>query len=212
MSDAPEITGNRRRTATRKGGRETAARIVEAAHDLLRTDGLSAFSMRGIAKRADVRLASVQYHFPTMEHLVRALIALNTRRYTEDYRRAVESRSGSPRERLEAVIAFNLEDIQESDTRRFFIHLWPLLESLDGFSGSLLIELYSAQFALLSERISDLHPDLAPAEAKRRAELIAALIEGMFITLPPTKETRRDLDILQKRAIRLCMAIADGKA
>lgn len=207
MNELPAIATNRRRIT----GQETAARIVAAAYELLRSERFSAFSMRGIAKRAEVRLASVQYHFPTMEDLIRALIALNTRRYTDAYRTAVENRGDSARERLEAVIAFNLEDIQKSDTRRFFIRLWPLLESLDDFSGSLLTELYSAQFALLSERIRDAHPEIVPAEAKRRAELVAALIEGMFITLPPTKETRPQRNILRKRAIRLCMAIADGE-
>lgn len=201
---------NRRRTAVRRSGRETAARITQAAYDLLRTEGLSEFSLRGIAKRAGVRLASVQYHFPSLEDLVRDIIALNARKYAEDYERAIGSRDGTPRDRLEAVIAFNLEDIQSRETRRFFIHLWSLLESLDGFSGSLLAELYAAQFALLSERVEELHPRLDPDEARRRAELIAALIEGMFITLPHTGDSRSGFDIVQRRAVRLCMAIADG--
>ncbi len=204
-------TGTARRTAVRQGGRETAARIVEAAYDLLRTGGLTEFSLRGIAKRANVRLASVQYYFPTMEHVVREIIALNARKYADQYRRAIGMKAGSARERLEAVIAFNLEDIQTPETRRFFIHLWPLLESLDGFSGSLLAELYSHQFALLSERVKDLHPRLDDAEAKRRSELIAALIEGMFITLPQAGDDSPDFELVQKRAVRLCMAIADGK-
>ena len=199
-----------RRTAVRRNGQETAARIIEAAYDLLRTGSLTEFSMRGIAKRANVRLASVQYYFPATEDLVRAVIDLNARKYAEEYQRAIGSRGGSARERLEAVIAFNLEDIQSSATRRFFINLWPLLESLDGFSGSLLAELYSHQFALLGERLKELHPKLDDSEARYRAELIAALIEGMFITLPQT-ETGHDFELVQQRAVRLCMAIADGR-
>ena len=73
----------------RRGGQETAARIVEAAYQLLRTGSLSDYSMRAIAKRAGVRLASVQYHFPTMEHVVRAIVTLNARKYADGYERAV---------------------------------------------------------------------------------------------------------------------------
>ena len=201
--------GTASRRAVRDSGRATAARIVEAAYQLLRTEGRGEFSMRRVARQADVRLASVQYYFPAMPDLVRAIIALNARLYTDAYRLAVSTSGGDARARLEAVLAFNLDDIQQVETRRLFIHLWSLLESLDGFSGSLLAELYQPQFTLLSERILDLHPGIDRAEAQRRAELVAALIEGMFITLPKT-EAACGFDRVKDSAMRLCLAIADG--
>jgi AcrR family transcriptional regulator len=201
------VAGTRR--AVRESGRATAARIVEAAYRLLRTQGLGEFSMRRVAKEANVRLAGVQYYFPAMQDLVREIIALNARLYSDAYHRAVAAHGRDARGRLEAIIAFNLDDIQDIETRGFFIHLWSLLETLDGFSGSLLAELYEAQFALLRERIVDLHPRINASEAQRRAELVAALIEGMFITLPKTGADS-GFDRVKESAMQLCLAIADG--
>lgn len=199
-----------RRTAVRPAGRETSSRIVEAAYRLLRTGPLTSFSLRATARAANVRLAGVQYYFPSMADLVRGIIALNARLYADAYREAV-ARAETPRARFEAVIRFNLRDIQQTDTRRFFVQLWALMESLDGFSGSLLNELYAAQVALLGERIAELHPRIDEREARRRAELVAALIEGMFITLPEAGERPDAFDARRETILRLCSALADGR-
>ena len=63
----------RRGTATRQPGKETAARLVEAAYELLESQNLERFSMRSVAQRADVSLANLQYYFPTRSALDQAL-------------------------------------------------------------------------------------------------------------------------------------------
>ena len=199
------------RTAVRDTGRATALRIIEAARDILQEDGVREFSMRGIAKRAGVRLANVQYYFPSSGDIVRGVMELVAQGYRRAYAELVDENTGDARKQFEAVIRFNLVDIVQPSTRRLFIHLWPLLESEGQFSGKLLLELYSVQFQLLSERIQNMHARVPADEARRRAELIAALIEGLFITLPPTAESKVDIGNLQDRAVRLSFAIADGE-
>jgi AcrR family transcriptional regulator len=66
-------TGVRQGTATRRAGKETAARLVAAAHDQLEAETLERFSMRNVAERAGVSLANLQYYFPRREDLLRAL-------------------------------------------------------------------------------------------------------------------------------------------
>jgi AcrR family transcriptional regulator len=198
-------SGKRAETPTHAATGSTPERIAEAAYDLLRTGGVSAFSLRAVAKRANVRLASVQYHFPSLSALAQAIIHLNRRKYFEAYERAAAS-AETPRDRLTAVIRFNLQDIQSSETRRFFVHFWSLLESIDGYSGDLLAALYAPQFEMLAAHITDLHPELPRSETAIRAQLIGALIEGMFITLPPVGGGAAT----QRQALDLCLSIADG--
>ncbi|MEO7943515.1 MAG: TetR family transcriptional regulator, partial [Marmoricola sp.] len=51
---------------------------MEATLDVIRTDGISAVSYRGVAARAEVPLGSVTYYFPTLEGLI--LSALDSTR------------------------------------------------------------------------------------------------------------------------------------
>ncbi|WP_136163063.1 TetR/AcrR family transcriptional regulator [Sphingomonas flavalba] len=199
------------RATTGRTGNATARRIVEAALETLSVAGIRDFTMRGIAKRAGVRLSGVQYYFPTMEALVLALIDHVVQRYRDAYAAALTGETDAAA-RLKAVIAFNLSDIAREDTRRLFVNLWPLLETQADYSGSLTLKLYAPQFALLGERILDLRPGIGADEARRRAELISAVIEGLFVTLPPTAESSGDIAHLQDRVIALCLAIATGDA
>jgi AcrR family transcriptional regulator len=53
---------------------ETRARIVQAAVDLYTEIGISATTMREVARRADVAPATALNHFPTREELDRAVL------------------------------------------------------------------------------------------------------------------------------------------
>jgi AcrR family transcriptional regulator len=53
---------------------ETRARIIQAAVDLYTSIGISATTMREVARRADVAPATALNHFPTREDLDRAVL------------------------------------------------------------------------------------------------------------------------------------------
>src|SRR5918993_1521411 len=46
------------------------SRILEATLDMIKTDGISAVSYRGVAAHAEVPLGSMTYYFPTLEGLI----------------------------------------------------------------------------------------------------------------------------------------------
>lgn len=198
-------------TAIRSGGKATAQRIVQAAQDSLSGDGIRDFTMRGIAKRAELRLANVQYYFPTMNDLILALIDFIVERYREAYAQIAKDEL-APRDHLRMIVELNLEDITNISTRRLFINLWPLLETESDFTGDLTHKLYSVQFDLLKQRILAIHPSLPTEEAVRRAKVISALIEGLFVTLPPTRESQDSITDIRGRVLDLCLKIADGEA
>lgn len=203
---------SRRATATRRNGQATAARIVHAARELLMNEGYAQFSMRNVALRAGVHLANVQYYFKTREELVRALLEDTGARYRASYD---ELNSRAPADRLarfQAVVDFNLKDIATRETRRYFIQLWALLATLDGDSGSLMNELYAIDIQQLSECIADLAPQVEPAEVRRRASLLAALIEGMVVVRSAHSESPAELKRLMARTRAAALQIGLGLA
>ncbi len=199
-----------RGTPARRANNETAARIVLAARETLMDEGYAQFSMRNVAARAGVHLANVQYYFKTREDLVRALLDDTGARYRAAYD---ELRAHAPADRVarfEAIVDFNLKDIATWETRRYFIQLWALLTTIDGDSGGLMDDLYAIDIQQLSECIADLAPDTEPAEIRRRASVLAAMIEGMVVVRGAHSRSPPELKRLMSRARAVAMQIALG--
>ncbi len=170
-------------TATRQAGRSTARRIIQAAHDLLETQILDKFSMRSVAEQAGVSLANLQYYFPRREDLLHALFADIAEQYSQAYAAFQnEGDEQSPLERFEQILRYNLEDISRQQTRQFFLQLWALAGSMDGFRGIYLEDLYQYDIEQLSAHIQALHSNpLSDATIRLKATQIAAMIEGMMV-------------------------------
>ena len=54
--------------------KNTAQRILDVARDIVRNRGYSAFSYADIAEQVGIRKASIHYHFPSKDKLVRTLV------------------------------------------------------------------------------------------------------------------------------------------
>jgi AcrR family transcriptional regulator len=200
----------KRGATVRRAGNDTAARIVLAARELLMTKGYAQFSMRNVAARAGLHLANVQYYFKTREDLVEALVADTGERYRSSYE---ELRAKGPTDRearFEAVVKFNLEDIATAETRRYFIQLWALLTEIDGRAGHLMNDLYAIDIQQLSDCIADLVPQADAAEVRRRASILAAMIEGMVVVRGAHSRNPAELRKLMARAQGVAMQIALG--
>lgn len=204
-------TGVRRGTATSKGGKETAAKLVAAAHDLLATDNFERFSMRNVAERAGVNLANLQYYFPRKEDLAQALYLDAGQRYQAAYRELLARAPADPHQRFEILLRWNMQDIGKKSTRQFFIQFWALLGSLDDFGGSYLKLLYDIDISQLSEHIKGIQPDISRAQVRQRATLIAAMIEGLMVVTGDLGDTSQKRKSLYDAAIAAMMAIALGK-
>jgi len=194
----------------RRPGNDTAARIVLAARELLMTEGYAQFSMRNVAARAGLHLANVQYYYKTREDLVKALLDDTGERYRSSYE---ELRSNAPADRearFKAIVEFNLEDIATTETRRYFIQLWALLTEIDGRAGHLMHDLYAIDIQQLSDCIADLVPDTDEAEVRRRASVLAAMIEGMVVVRGAHSRNPAELRKLMARAQGMAMQIALG--
>jgi len=200
-----------KRAATgRRAGNDTAARIVLAARELLMTGGYAQFSMRNVAARAGLHLANVQYYYKTREDLVKALLDDTGERYRSSYEELRAKGPADREARFKAVVEFNLKDIATAETRRYFIQLWALLTEIDGRVGHLMNDLYAIDIQQLSDCIADLVPDADAAEVRRRASILAAMIEGMVVVRGAHSRNPAELKKLMARAQGMAMQIALG--
>jgi AcrR family transcriptional regulator len=196
-------------TATRRSGQAAVQRILRSAHALLARSGYAQFSMRNVAARAGLHLANLQYYFPTRDALLDALLQDIGRRYRDAYRCCLDQAGADRAARFAAILNFNLEDIGKRSTRRYFVQLWALLDGLDRSSGRRLKELYEIDIEQLSERIHELDTQASATEVRRRATLLAAMIEGLMVVRgahsSDAKETGKLLD--EARALGFAIAL-----
>lgn len=80
----------------------TAQQILDVAHEILRNRGYSAFSYADISERVGIRKASIHYHFPAKEDLVRTLV----QQYRVQMARSCDRISQSPTNPHDRLMAF----------------------------------------------------------------------------------------------------------
>lgn len=204
-------SANRTARVTTRPTKETARRIVGVARAVLMKEGYAQFSMRNVAAEAGMRLANVQYYFPTRSDLVRALMQDTEERYAAAYRECLLKAPPDRHERFNAFMDFSLADVANPDTRRFITQMWALLDTMDADSGHLLNEFYEMDIAALSERVAELDPNCPAAEVRRRATLLAAVIEGLVIVRGAHSPSPAEMKRLTARARTLGMQIALGR-
>jgi AcrR family transcriptional regulator len=209
--DASRSIPIRAGTGKRQSGQAAARRIVKSAQALLATRGASQFSMRNVAAHAGLHLANLQYYFPTRDALVAALLQDVGHRYWQAYQRCLRSAPQESVARFEAVLAFNLQDIGRRSTRRYFIQLWALLDGLDARSGRRLNTLYETDIAQLSALIAEIDPRAGAAEVRRRATLLAAMLEGLMVVRGAHCTEAREMNDLMQQAQELGFSIAAGR-
>jgi len=103
---------------------ETVASIIEAAAQVLETEGLEGFNTNSVARRAGVSIGSLYQYFPGKDALTVALMRSETKRFYDEAAAALDQRSGkaaleyligaSVRQQLQRPMLARLLDVEES--------------------------------------------------------------------------------------------------
>lgn len=103
--DAPRDPGRRPGRSPRPDGDATRARIIEAAGQLFGDQGLAETTSKAIAAKAEVDLASINYHFGSRDGLYEAVLAEAHRRLVSlEELQAIVSAAETPQARLRKLI------------------------------------------------------------------------------------------------------------
>lgn len=174
-----------RRKFRREGEERRRQDLVEATLDCVAEHGLQGATVRAIALRAGVTAGLIRHYFPGKEELLQAAYAAVMGRMTELAKTALATVEQEPRRRLAAFVAANLAP-PVVDTRTFSI--WA---SFIGRAGSdpVLGIAHRAGYlgfrdeveALVAEVYSGAGRKAAPAELRRLAIAINAIIDGLWV-------------------------------
>lgn len=186
---------------------DRVAEILHAARQTLINDGYAEFSLRKIASRIGIRLASLQYHFRTKEELLRALLAETSARYEERLVPILANPQLTPRSRFLKAIDWLVAYNRQEDNARFFSQLWALATH-DAYAAAIVDEMYTGYRHVLAELIQALNPSLKPEVREQRAGLLAGMIDGASFFVGPWIPQHAELRDIEKELKKFALKLA----
>lgn len=175
--------------------------ILDEARRVLSRDGYAAFTLRKVATDAGVPLGTLQHYFPTRELLLTTVINQTVLGFNEGYERLTAGPAPAI-EKLMSIIDLVLHEIEEWDTRAFFLEVTAVAVH-ERFAADALTQSHRVYLGLLSRLVGEINPTLGVRECELRALLIAAQIEGlMMFGKEATASGQVDQEAL-RRAVKL---------
>jgi AcrR family transcriptional regulator len=176
-----------RKTPTQSRSEDTVASIVEAAAQVLESDGFEGFNTNAVAARAGVSIGSLYQYFPGKDALTVALIRRETRRFYEDAAVALTQRSGKAA--LEYLIGAS---VRQQLQRPMLARLLDIAEGRPALRDEVGNPEVAAVVVEVIRRVAPRHarPDVAAGD-------LLAMVRGMVDAAGERGE--RDLDDLERR-------------
>lgn len=194
----------------KKAGLARRAEIIKVAGAILAREGAGGLSLRSVANEVGIKLASLQYYFPTFASLIEALVDDIASRHADGLNSITKAPGLSAKGRLEAVLRWLAVDApDEAEDARLEVQFWALAHVNDDARAAL-FRYHGLYIDYLTDLIENAFPDLPPKETRARAISIASLLEGsiLFVDLVDDAEARIEDFKPIYQAVRL---IAFGK-
>lgn len=168
------------------------AQFLEVARKLMVEEGLSAVTMRRIAREAGISPGNLHYHFPSHDLLLEELFDSILEPYLNMFEVLKAESRDDPMTALKAVLEYVLDDLGHKETTMFFPELW-VLANRDDKAAQQMRKLYDTYMDVLIGLIGNARPDLGETRVKEIALFICASIEGqtVFIGYETTHKQHR---------------------
>lgn len=167
----------------------TASSILDKGAKVIVSGGGGALTMRAVAKEADIKLASLQYHFKTFDQFVETLFAREFGHVAESVWQTLERLEAKKLLPIEALRRAAESYMPPENTsgqveHRIYFHLIAFCSynSAAHAKAESFYRFYNTVFAYLVSRVN---PALTVAECRARAILITSTLEGtaLYTTL-----------------------------
>lgn len=211
MARTPARTRAPYRETKRLSARERTAIILSAAKSIIVREGFSKFSLRYTAEKSGIRLATLQYYFPTKKRLFRAVFEDALREEGERIKRLIRSSDGSAEGILRARVSGQFRANLREETAGFFYQLWARAR-LDEFAAELVDEFYERNVETVAGMIGEVNPAISAPEAKRRATLVMAVLEGMMLLCDIEKRRSGEFESAERYVVDAIVRIVSFPA
>ncbi len=172
--------------------------ILQAAIEIIASDGHANLSMRALARASGMKLGALQYHFRTWEDLLQALAEFIAGEYDQAFDALAEN-SASPG--LRETVRFLLLDTSADATlqsNRLFPQLWAMGQ-VEPVMQSLLDDIYRRYLDTLKQGFADAGSDAPRAEALA----FMSMVEGSTLFLSPGRRWARDAKAVREAVLEM---------
>jgi AcrR family transcriptional regulator len=162
----------------RKKTGERQLEIIQAARDILTSEGYHKLTLRNVAKRVGIKLASLQYHFKNRAALIGALIE---QAYEHDLTRGINmfkiEPGVDPRLQIGQEIRSHL-DLHKSMEKNQFFNQIVAMAIEEPAAQELIDDFYQGVWTIISDLLLKFNPSLDEEERLNRSAQILSLLEG----------------------------------
>ena len=155
--------------------------IIEAAQSILLSEGFSALTLRNVAEAAGIRMATLQYYFPSREQLFQsAFQEVVDKVWAEAVEQLDEVHASDPEVRLIGFLRSMCETSGNDPIVGCFIELWAAARVHD-YAADIMRTYYDDAVALLAELIREARPAHSAKQSRQLAILAISMIEGLTL-------------------------------
>ena len=183
--------------------------IIEAARKILAEKGSAALSLRQVADRVGIRLASLQYHIPTKADLINALVDDVRNCYNAPLREITDSKEDDPETILANVIRWikSPKDPEWGLVNKLEVQLWAMAY-IDPEVAEAENKFYRIYRRFLAQLIHNINPKLNLEVAIQRGALMSVMIDGCSIILSEHRSSDPELDGLIDELVETSLELA----
>jgi AcrR family transcriptional regulator len=172
---------------------------------LIIREGYAAFSLRQVAEAVGIKLATLQYYYPTREALLTATVKRSLKGWRRGFSEIVADASFAPRERLRALLRRNLDYIVDEPETVLLFDVFAMARRED-FIRATIERAYLDYRLMFVELFAEIEPAIGKADGMAIATIVTSHMEGLMVFGAPDDPVRSDLGAL-RRAVD---AFADG--
>lgn len=191
----------RARVATYEKGQARIEAILDAAAEVLISQGYKKLTLRQIALQAGITVGNLTYYYRSKEALLKDLLEKILSTYLDEMDRVVEASGDSPADRFVAVVEYLIEDLHTQRTTKFFPELWALANH-DAYAADLMEKMYADERQALFDLIHAINPELDELQTNHFALFVSASIEGMTMFVGAGKKQEGALQSMKKMACK----------
>lgn len=176
----PSALKNKSSVTTEKGI-ERAQQILQAARLIFAAEGYAGLSMRRLAAELGMSLSNVQHYYQSKDLLIEAMLLFTMNTFQSKIDNIATSMNAASRiEQLNSTIGMFLEELNDPVTHGVFFEIWALA-GRNAFASALMDKMLARERKSIFKLIQGMSPAISDEQAKLRAILIVAQVEGLML-------------------------------
>ena len=172
---APYRATKRLKAAERRG------LILEAAATILLEKGFSALTVRNTSEVAGIRMATLQYYFPSRQHLFEeAFRNIVDTAWAEMMDQVDQPDTLDAQDHLQQFVEAMCDSTFNSPLVGFFIELWAAAR-VHAYAAEIMVNYYLEAIEVFTTLIKAAHPKYSLQKSQQLATLALSIVEGQTV-------------------------------